>query len=166
MVWKEGFIHLAMRRFLRQDGWFLIAGEFPGGSDHELYPLNVVDPKYAKDCSPDPRRHSLGELIPDLVALKNNLLIIAEAKPTYDKNDFAKLECLIGERRDHLLMALQKFAMDRNVPELLPLEKMTIRPIQVFPAHVEAPRPLGDFSYLRIVDHHEAYFEGTLAEEE
>jgi len=60
MKWTEGHIHLAMRQILIAQGWSLIAGELPGGSDHDLYPLNVVDPALARDRSPDPRRHSLG----------------------------------------------------------------------------------------------------------
>jgi len=59
MTWTEGHVHVAMRRVPRGQGWLLVAGEFPGGSDHELYPPNVVDPMVAKDDSPDPRRHSL-----------------------------------------------------------------------------------------------------------
>ena len=80
MKWTEGHIHVVMRDVLRQKGWTLVAGEFPGGSDHELYPLNVVDPVVARDASPDPRRHSLGELIPDLVALRGANLFVGEAK--------------------------------------------------------------------------------------
>ena len=44
MKWNEGRIHVAMRTILAEEGWDLIAGEYPGGSNHDLYPLNVVDP--------------------------------------------------------------------------------------------------------------------------
>lgn len=69
MRWTEGHIHIVMRKFLKSNHWLLIAGDYPGGSDHELFPLNVVDPAVARDHSPDPSRHSLGKIVPDLVAL-------------------------------------------------------------------------------------------------
>ena len=80
MKWTEGEVHRAMRHHLKASGWSLIAGEYPGGSDHELYPLNIVDPAVARDRSPDPRRHSKGELIPDLVALRSGMLIFVSLR--------------------------------------------------------------------------------------
>jgi hypothetical protein len=151
-----------MRRILSDQGWLLIAGEFPGGSDHELYPLNVVDPAVARDGSPDPRRHSLGELIPDLVALRGRDLFIGEAKVHYNENDRLKLETLITERRDHFLSALRTFSRERRVPALLPVERLVLRPVLVFRAGVTAPPPTGAMSFLRIVGPSEAYFEGPL----
>lgn len=162
MRWSEGRIHLLMRDFLTRQGWQLVAGEYPGGSDHQLYPLNVVDPAVARDESPDPRRHSLGELIPDLVALRGRVLLIGEAKPGYDDGDRAKLALLLNERRDHLLAALQTFAVERRVPELLPVDTLDIHPVLVFRSAGEAPPPPPGFSYLRIVNRGEAYFEGVL----
>lgn len=165
MKWTEGHIHLAMRRVLRDKGWLLVAGEFPGGSDHELYPLNVVDPTVAKDLSPDPRRHSLGELIPDLVALKGRELFIGEAKVRYDVEDRAKLEALVSERREDLLLALGTFANERRVPEILPVETLVLRPVLVFLVDSPAPEaPSGALSHLRIVSPSEAFFEGALKE--
>ena len=100
MRWSEGLIHLSMRAFLTRQGWQLIAGEYPGGSDHQLYPLNVVDPALARDESPDPRRHSLGELIPDLVALRKRDLFIGEAKLGHDDGDRAKLVFPAGRENE------------------------------------------------------------------
>ncbi len=163
MRWTEGHIHVAMRHVLRGQGWLLVAGEFPGGSDHELYPLNVVDPMVAKDDSPDPRRHSLGELIPDLVALRGRDLFIGEAKVRYDAKDREKLELLVSERREHLLRALRTFASERKVPQLLPIETLFLHPTLVFRADSSMiPPPTGAMSYLRIVSPTEAYFEGQL----
>lgn len=163
MRWTEGHIHLAMRRVLRYKGWQLIAGEFPGGSDHDLYPLNVVDPLIAKDNSPDPRRHSLGELIPDLVALCGRDLFIGEAKLSYDTGDREKLQLLVTTRLDDLLRALHTFSKDRRVPELLPVETLLLRPTLVFPATcTPVPPPTRPLSYLRIVNPTDGYFEGPL----
>ena len=114
LKWTEGYVHLAMRNVLRHKNWTLIAGEYPGGSDHELSPLNITDPRVARDNSPDPRRHSLGELIPDLVALKGRLLFIAEAKVSYNLPDLLKLEYIVTERKDDLLLALNKFAVEKK----------------------------------------------------
>ena len=163
MRWSEGHIHLYMRRFLRRQGWQLVAGEYPGGSDHQLYPLNVVDPALARDESPDPRRHSFGELIPDLVALRDRNLFIGEAKLRYDDGDRAKLVSLLSARRNHLIAALETFASERQVPELLPVDTLDMRPVLVFRSDSEAPVPPPGFSYLRIVNHREAFFAGVLA---
>jgi len=163
MRWSEGHVHVAMRRVLKKRGWLLVAGEFPGGSDHELYPLNVVDPRVACDNSPDPRRHSLGELIPDLVALRGRLLLVAEAKVRYDSADAEKLALLVGERRTDLLQALEKFAVERRRPELLPVSTLEFRPTLVFVAGTPAPPVQPPFSYLRVQGRTSALFEGELA---
>ena len=163
MKWNEGHIHLAMRRSLTDLGWLLVAGEYPGGSDHELYPLNVVDPAVARDGSPDPRRHSKGELIPDLIALRGRDLFIGEAKVLYDRRDKSKLENLISERKQHLVAALQKFAIERNFQSLLPISTLIFRPTLVFLAGCLAPPPVSGISYLRIISPTEAIFEGDLS---
>ena len=162
MRWSEGHIHLYMRTFLKQQGWRLIAGEYPGGSDHELYPLNVVDPTVARDNSPAPHHHSLGELIPDIVALRGRLLLIGEAKLQYDDRDRAKLDYLLNERRSDLLAALLTFALDRGFPELRPVETLVMRPALIFRAGPDAPAPPAGISYIRIVNPTESYFEGLL----
>ncbi len=163
--WTEGHVHVALRRFLRKRDWQLIAGEFPGGSDHELYPLNVVDPAVARDQSPDPRRHSLGELIPDLVALRRDDLFIGEAKLAYDEGDRQKLETLITGRRQDLLSALRKFAEEREVPALLPVERLRLLPALVFPAGSPAPRVPNGFTYVLLESPDKARVEGILASE-
>ncbi|MGH6889692.1 MAG: hypothetical protein ACREHF_10935 [Rhizomicrobium sp.] len=162
MKWTEGYIHVAMRNVLRSWEWTLIAGEYPGGSDHDLHPLNIVDPTVACDRSPDPRRHSLGELIPDLVALKGTKLIIAEAKVGYDDGDRLKLISLLGEHIDRFWTALEKFADERDFPQLKPVRKLRLYPTLVFRSGVPAPIPSDRFSYIRIIEMHEAVFEGAL----
>lgn len=165
MGMREGQIHRAMRRILRHKGWQLIAGEYPGGTDHELAPLNVTDPRVARDFSPAPRQHSLGELIPDLVALSGRLLLIGEAKPRYDASDEQKLRYLIEDRRVHLTAALAAFAKDRQCPELLPIESLEFVPCLIFPESCVAPRrDWAALNYLRIRNLNDGFFEGTLAE--
>lgn len=163
MKWTEGHIHIAMRRILEASGWRLIAGEYPGGSDHDLYPLNVVDQRVARDRSPDPRRHSSGELIPDLVALKDRKLLIVEAKLKFDSADLQKLETLLSSRRADLLFALNKFAQERRQPDLYPIESLLLQPVLAFLDGTAAPTPPPDFSFLRISSLSSGRFEGALA---
>lgn len=164
MKWTEGHIHIAMRQYLANSGWSLIAGEYPGGSDHELYPLNVVDRTVARDNSPDARRHSLGELIPDLVAFRDGNLAIIEAKVGYSDADRDKLITLLGGRRADLLAAIEKFATEKNIQEIRPAHQLVLQPVLAFLASREAPVPNEGFSYLRIHDMKKASFEGLLAE--
>lgn len=44
----ETFIHIAMRKYLKKEGWTLVAGEYPGGSDDELFVLSIMNPIVAK----------------------------------------------------------------------------------------------------------------------
>lgn len=166
MKWTEGHIHVVMRDVLRQKGWTLVAGEFPGGSDHELYPLNVVDPVVARDASPDPRRHSLGELIPDLVALRGANLFVGEAKVSYNEGDRRKLEILLSQRRAHFISALRNFGKERGFPELLSPEKLIVHPVLIFRVDSKAPPPPDGFSYLRVISQREAFFEGPLSKDQ
>lgn len=162
MRWSEGKVHVAMRYIFRNHDWQLIAGEYPGGTDHELYALNVVDPTVARDSSPDPRRHSLGELIPDLVAFKNDYLAIVEAKVKYNEGDRLKLSTLLTERKSDLYLALIKFANERKFPQLLPVEKLIISPVLAFVSDKNTPTLPDGFSYLKIIDYNNGVFEGPL----
>jgi len=110
---KEDYIHVAMRQYLKNNGWLLIAGEFPGGTDDELNVLSISDPEVARDNSPSPRQHSTGEIIPDLVAYKNGIILIIEAKPQYYQADKDKLEDLLITKMDRLVVALEKFSINK-----------------------------------------------------
>lgn len=146
--WTEGYVHLAMRDVLRSAGFQLIAGEYPGGSDHELYPLNITDPAIARDYSPDPRRHSAGELIPDIVALKGRSLILGEAKVTYNLPDLLKLEHMVNSRLDDLKLALAKFARERGFAELIPITTLNFMPTLIFTNVRTVPAASSNISYL------------------
>lgn len=110
----ESFVHVAIREFLKNEGWLLIAGEYPNGSDDELNVLSISDPTVARDNSPDPRRHSSGEIIPDLIAHKNDVILIIEAKPNYSYDDKAKLNNLLENERSRLISSLQKFSVGKR----------------------------------------------------
>lgn len=162
--WTEGRVHLAMRKGLRNVGFTLVAGEYPGGSDHELYPLNITNPIVARDNSPDPRRHSAGELIPDIVALKGRFLVIGEAKVHYNLPDREKLSYLLGARLEDLVLALTKFAEDRRRPDLLPTSSLTLLPTLIFTNQRAGPTPADGFSHMIIQQDGTPVFSGTILE--
>jgi len=99
-------VHFHVRKELRDRGWKVIAGQYPGGSD-DLPSLNVVDPTLAIDRSPDPRRHSKNKLVPDLVACCGGLVLLIEMKDAFDRRDETKLLSLLAERRGDLVVALR-----------------------------------------------------------
>lgn len=110
----ESYVHVAMREFLKKEGWLLIAGEYPNGSDDELNVLSISDPTVARDHSPDPRRHSRGEIVPDLVAYKNGTILIIEAKPKYSLDDKYKLLDLLTDKKDRLVASLKDFSSGKS----------------------------------------------------
>lgn len=162
MRWNEGLIHISMRDYFLRNNWSLIAGELPGGTDHDLYPLNVTNPNVARDNSPDPRRHSLDELIPDLVALRKNYLVIAEAKVAYDFNDQSKLVNLLTNRLEHLHMALEKFAVERGQKSLLPVGNLILCPVLVFSKNHQNISPIEGFTHLQFETSHIGRMTGFL----
>jgi len=125
---REDTLHVSVRHFVRQAGWQLVAGQYPGGSDDELPPLNVMDPVLACDHSPDPSRHSKNKLTPDLVACKHNIMLIIEMKPTYSLGDERKLEDLLTSRRGDLLSALRDLVATRGVVLPVPLQQLVFVP--------------------------------------
>lgn len=125
----ETLIHVAMREFLKKQGWTLIAGEYPGGSDDELFVFSVMDPAVARDNSPAPRRHSEGEIVPDLLAYKDGMILVIEAKPKYSAGDKRKLERLFNEKRQLLIDSLDQFCRSRHI-----LPGIKIRQAKYIPA--------------------------------
>lgn len=132
-------MHRAVRRHLRLNDWVLVAGQWPGGTDDELHVMYIVDPTVARDHSPDPRRHSLDKFVPDVVALKDNMLLVIEAKCDYSQADFNKLERLSGERREDLYAALRTFGRERGFPALSQPELLSVRPALAFGADSAHP---------------------------
>ena len=149
---NEAFVHRAIRRYLKANGWTLVAGQWPGGTNNHLHTLYIVDPTIAKDSSPDPRRHSLDKFVPDVVALKNSVLLIIEAKTSYSHDDFAKLQRLLLERREDLYAALRTFGRERSFTLLLEPELLSIRPALAFRAGAAHP-PVTPPWVMFLVDH-------------
>ena len=145
----ESFVHVAVRRALKQRDWKLAAGQYPGGSDDECYALNVVDPSLACDNSPDPRRHSDNKLVPDLFALKTPLVLVTEMKPQYSAADESKLVSLLTDRREHLHAAMNKFGCERGVNEFCKPEELVLIPALGFLAGSSYPQR-DDFVYFLV----------------
>ena len=89
----ESYVHVAMREFLKKEGWLLIAGEYPNGSDDELNVLSISDPTVARDHSPRiideykadlyikgkvkvHKRNHLIRYVPSMFRFKNTSMII------------------------------------------------------------------------------------------
>jgi hypothetical protein len=128
----ESLVHVSMRRFLKRNNWLLIAGEFPNGSDDELNVLSISDPLIAKDNSPDPRRHSLGEVVPDLVAYKNGCILVIEAKPQYSIADKTKLCNLLSNEKVRLISALKKFSIGKPQFSHIDYDAVEYTPVLAF----------------------------------
>lgn len=128
----ESFVHVAMRQYLKSDGWQLVAGEYPGGSDDELYVLSIMDPEVARDNSPDPRRHSEGEIIPDLFAYKDGIMLIIEAKPKYSSSDKEKLRDLLENKKELLIQSMKKFCYEHSLLNGVRLEELQYIPVLAF----------------------------------
>lgn len=157
---REDNIHYAVRQFLKNSSWRLIAGQYPNGSDDELPPLNVVDPFLARDNSPDPRRHSKNKYVPDLVACKQEIMFIIEMKPLYSAKDEAKLQILLTERREHLVFAIEDMVKIRGVEITCPIQSIIFVPCLGFGASSRYPRN-PRFCYFKVKDLSTVIFEGN-----
>ncbi len=113
---REDIVHYAVRQYLKQKGFSLIAGQYPNGSDDELSALNIMDLELARDNSPDHRRHSMNKIVPDIVAYKSSFLLFIELKPTYSSADELKLTNLLRKRRRDLEIALRAFRPLKSFP--------------------------------------------------
>lgn len=143
----ETSIHIAARRLLKSDGWRLLAGQYPGGSDDECSPLYIVDPAVARDNSPDPRRHSSNKQVPDIVAIRDTTVMIVEAKPGYSAEDREKLMALMTTRRGDLRVALGERLSMLGLHTQVGLTPM---PCLAFAERSPAPWPDGDFAHILV----------------
>lgn len=136
---REDTIHFVARKFLKEEGWQLLAGEYPNGSDDELHSLRIMDPYYSRDDSPLYRKHSLNKLVPDLIAYKDSEFLILEMKPSYSEADRKKLIQLISERSTDLVDCLHEF-IRRYFPDLEQVvSKSKLTPALGFRSGVQYP---------------------------
>jgi hypothetical protein len=90
-------------------------------------------------------------------------LVLGEAKVDYNDGDRRKLEDLIGPRRADLLVALEKFSLDRRVPALLPVETLVFIPTLIFTNERVVPSLPNGFSYLILGRDGERELHGPIA---
>jgi hypothetical protein len=159
MTIGEAEIHMAVRKFLIEEGWTNVAGQYPGGTD-ELPPLNIMDPNLAVDNSPDPRRHSQNKLVPDLVSVKQNFMLIIEMKPVYSAEDEEKLKDLLTDRHGDLLSALEDLVRTRNVDLPVPIDELIFVPCLGFEASSKYQKN-SDFCYFLVEDMSNVTFDGN-----
>lgn len=144
---REDYIHFAVRNFLKMNGWRLVAGEYPNGSDDELHSLKIMDRYLAKDDSPDHRRHSLNKLVPDLVAYKENEFLIIEMKPKFSIPDKLKLDIMLTERRAEFTHYLEEFLARYPIVPVETVHSSNFSPCLGFEASSKFERAR-DFVYL------------------
>ncbi|EGT2191543.1 hypothetical protein PTM93_08580 [Clostridium perfringens] len=80
---SEEEVYNGAKRILTKNNYVLLAGQPPRGVDH----LPVVEIKSGTNKD----KGSKGSFKPDLVAYKDNILLIIECKPNFNTNDLQKL---------------------------------------------------------------------------
>ena len=157
---REDVIHLAVRRYLKNHRWILVAGQYPNGTDDELPILNIKDPDLAKDNSPDHRRHSMNKLVPDLVALKDSVILIVEMKPTYCKKDEEKLLELLKTRKHDFTCTLEECLRLNGKCNDVNINNLVYIPCMGFGSGCKY-KHLPDFCYFEVISIEEVVFCGN-----
>lgn len=80
---SEEEVYNGAKRILKKNNYILLAGQPPRGVDH----LPVVEIK----SGTNKEKGSKDSFKPDLVAYKDNILLIIECKPNFNNNDLQKL---------------------------------------------------------------------------
>ena len=70
--------------------------------------------------------------MPDLIAYKDKILLVIEAKPEYSTSDKEKLARLLSVKRKDFVDGLSKFAREREFTQILPVEELKIVPVLAF----------------------------------
>lgn len=119
---SEEEVYNGTKRWLRKNGFLVIAGQPARGVDH----LPVIEIK-----NPTGDKGSKFSYKPDLVAYKNNVFYIIECKPGYDSDDNTKInDVLLSENR------LKSFYTEINQYKLF--DKVNYRPtFSVFKNSIE-----------------------------
>jgi len=157
MLKREDIIHYVTRKFLIEENWRLLAGEYPNGSDDELHSLRIMDKLLAKDNSPAHRYHSLNKLVPDLLAIKGNELLIIEMKPSYSKQDEIKLIDMLNKRKEEFLYYLEEFLI-RYFPNIVgSIHDLKFTPVLGFSSSKNLERHK-DFKYIIVQSLNKAEF--------
>jgi hypothetical protein len=103
-------ITLAVKEWLLDKGWEMVAFNPPGSQGTFTIPNPSKDPRY---------RGQSGSEAPDIIAIKNNTnILIVECKPQYNEKDIQKLIYLKEnkERVDLLIRLLEGVCLANDVP--------------------------------------------------
>jgi len=86
---KEPEIYMLAKEVLIKNGWRIIGGEPPDGTDH-IPRIEVHDPNNLK-------KGSKGSKKIDLIAFKNEKILLLELKTLFDKIDIDKLDSIVSK---------------------------------------------------------------------
>jgi hypothetical protein len=102
---NETRVFIAVRNFLNQNGFAVIGGQPPSGTDH-LPVIEIRDPLYFG-------KGSKGSYKPDLIAWHNSNLFIIELKPSFSLIDRNKVNEVLNSRER--ISSLWETLIQRNV---------------------------------------------------
>jgi hypothetical protein len=102
-------LYIALKGYLKDTGWEIVGGQPPSGSDH----LPVVEIKLNHGLE----KGSKESFKPDLLALRENQLMLFEIKPKYSQSDFEKLLTVLDS--DQRINALWLELGERKVRDSL-----------------------------------------------
>ena len=96
MRFSETQVYLRVKKFLADSNWSVVAGQPPSGSDH-LPVIEIKDPLIRS-------KGSLGSFKPDMLAWRENILLIVELKSMFTLSDVDKLNTILDseERKSEL----------------------------------------------------------------
>jgi hypothetical protein len=104
---NESFVYVKTKKILASLGWKIIAGEPAGGSDH-LPRIEIRDPSMTN-------KGSKGSYKIDIIATKNNKILLTEVKINFNISDVNKLNEICNQRKEHLKSALrERLGLDIN----------------------------------------------------
>jgi hypothetical protein len=102
-------LYISLKRYLKNSGWEILGGQPPSGSDH----IPVVEVKLNHGLEKGSRQ----AFKPDLLALRDNQLMLFEIKPNYSQSDFEKLIAVLDS--DQRIRALWLELRERKVRDTL-----------------------------------------------
>ena len=105
---SESEIYLKSKTILLENNWIILGGEPPGGTD-TIPRIELRDPTYKG-------KGSKGSKKIDLIAIKEDKLLLIELKSKFAQSDIEKLNLIVSERkwRESLNIALKSKRAFKN----------------------------------------------------
>lgn len=116
MILSEEEVYNGAKRWLRKNGYQVLAGQPARGVDH----LPVIEIKF-----PTREKGSKNAYKPDLVAFKDHYFFIVECKPEYSRDDHSKILDVLHspQRLQSLYAELEQYQLLQRVDYAEPFEK-------------------------------------------